>query len=470
MKKIGTLAKRSHVYERLGRCYELLRRWNDAQKAYENLLATTRKAGNQEVEWDALTRLAILAADFSADPEADDETFRGVKEKAEQEAAENGIEKIGTPAKPEAFEWSPSYALRRAEESLALARRMDRDDLISLSVTALAMLDGYTSRWEAALGKMVEARSLHAARGDRVQEGEILNLFAWGEAMVGRPREAVRLGRKRRSIAHELGDKDFYLADMHGLVLALLEVGDYGEALSVAYTGVEAARSSGSSTRLYFALLLLGDACRTLFRLQEAHSVYSEMTGAVNFAQYRALTYSKLCAVTTLEGDWEEAHKHALEAARLRGDVVLQFTDPFHRYNEIEALLRGGDEALAREELQRFGEVIGENRRFQIAYLRARAVLEWWDGETGSAIEHLQEAEALAGEIGLPEELWQIRTALGELYEETGEEEKAGRSFYLAAQELRALAANIRDEGLQEGFLGARQVRQVLEKEQSAGR
>ena len=154
----------------------------------------------------------------------------------------------------------------------------------------------------------------------------------------------------------------------------------------------------------------------------------------------------------------------------MRGEVVLQWTEPFYRHLEVEALLRGGEERIALEGLSRFNEWVGNNRRLRIAYLRAISVLNRWDGETRSAIEHLQEAEALAGEIGLPGELWQIRTALGELYEETGEEEKAGRSFYLAAQELRALAANIRDEGLQEGFLSARQVRQVLEKEQSAGR
>ena len=204
--------------------------------------------------------------------------------------------------------------------------------------------------------------------------------------MIGRPQEAVRSGRESRTAARELGDKDFYLADLHGLVLALLEVGEYEEALSVARTGVQAARSLGSSERLHPSLLLLGDASRVLFRLEEARATYTEMTGSVNIPQQHALTHSKLCAVAALEGDWEEAHTHALEAARLRGEVVLQLTAPLHFYYEVEALVRGGDDRdLAYEELSRFAEHAGENRRLQVAYLRSRAVLERWGGYRASA-------------------------------------------------------------------------------------
>ncbi len=50
MSWIGTLAERLHVYRQLGRVYELVRRWEKAQGAYENLLATARKARDQETE------------------------------------------------------------------------------------------------------------------------------------------------------------------------------------------------------------------------------------------------------------------------------------------------------------------------------------------------------------------------------------------------------------------------------------
>ena len=372
--RIGTLSERLHVYERLGRCYELLRRWSKAQEAYENLLETARKAGNREVEWDALIRLAMLATDMTMDPETDDETFRGVRERAEQEAEEDGgRERL--PGGTEPFEWSPSYALERAEEALSLAQEIGHRDLIAHSAVSVALLGVFMGRWEGVASGAAEARSLYAAMDDRALEAEWMNLSAWGEAMIGRPQEAVRSGRESRTAARELGDKDFYLADLHGLVLALLEVGEYEEALSVARTGVQAARSLGSLEHLHPSLLLLGDASRVLFRLEEARATYTEMTASVNIPQQHALTHSKLCAVAALEGDWEEAHTHALEAARLRGEVVLQLTAPLHFHYEVEALVRGGDDRdLARE------EKTGEMSRPYVSSLSAGSRTKLWVG------------------------------------------------------------------------------------------
>lgn len=75
----------------------------------------------------------------------------------------------------------------------------------------------------------------------------------------------------------------------------------------------------------------------------------------------------------------------------------------------------------------------------------------------------LREAEALAEEIGLPGELWQIRATLGELYQKSGDEEQAGRAFSRAVETVEALADTIEDEVLREGFLGAPQIQRLLE-------
>ena len=475
MSGIGTPAEGARLYGRLGLCYALLRHWQRAKGHYETMLEEARKAEDREQQWEALQQLAMLGTDYTADPESDDELFRGVKQKAEQEAEEEDEreederEEAESSGESELFEWSPEYALERARKRWRWPRRWGRQDLIVQGTYGLALLDAHASRWGPALEKMTEARGLFVKMGDRAMEAELLNLAAWGEVLIGRSKEAVRLGRERLSAARELGGRDFYLADLHGLVLALLETGDYEEALSVAELGAEAARSSGSSPRLYFSLLLLGDAYRILYRLKEARDTYLETTGAVNFSQYRALTHSKLCAVAAVAEDWEEAHTEASRAAALRGDMVLQLTDPLHRHHEIEALLRGGDKELAREELRRFGEAVRDNRRFRIAHLRARVALEWWEGRTGAAFESLREAEASAEEIGLPGELWQIRAGLGELYEERGEPEEARRAFAGATKTLQRLVARIEDEELRKDFLAAPQVRRVLERSGEGG-
>ena len=467
MRLSATFEERLRLYGGLGRSYELLRRWTEARETYEALLATAREAGGREAEWDALSRLAGLATDMSTQPEADNDLFQGVKRRSEADAAADtgGFAKAEAGSEtPAEFSWSPSYALERAEEALELARGLEREDLVAHSLGLIGLLGVYTGRWEAVADRSEEARSLYAGMGDKALEAEFLNLSAWGTALIGEPVQAVRFGRQRRTATRELGDGEIHLADLHGLTLGLLEAGEYEEALSVADLGLGAARSLGSSERLFPNLLLMGDVCLALYRLEEAYATYQEMSASINFSQIQALTYSKLCAVAALGGNWEEARAHALWATELRGEVVLQWTEPFHRHLEVEALLRGGEREIAREELERFGEWVGENRRLRVAYLRARAVLDRWENRAPAVVEHLREAEKLVGEMGLPAELWQIRADLGELYEERGEYEEAQHTFSRAAEIVKKLAGKITDVTLREGFLAAPQVRRVLER------
>lgn len=90
------------------------------------------------------------------------------------------------------------------------------------------------------------------------------------------------------------------------------------------------------------------------------------------------------------------------------------------------------------------------------------AVLSEFEGDTQRAIDQLHEARTLAEEIGLPKELWQSQSKIGELYEQRGQTEGAREAFPLAAQTLRMLAGNIGDEKLREGFLSAPRVLRVL--------
>ena len=102
------------------------------------------------------------------------------------------------------------------------------------------------------------------------------------------------------------------------------------------------------------------------------------------------------------------------------------------------------------------------NERERVAYLRSLAVLSEWEGDTKRAIDHLRQAQALAQKIGVPGELWQIHSRIGELYEQRGEDGLAREAFSGAAQTLRMLTQKIGDEKLREEFLSAPQVRRLL--------
>lgn len=113
--------------------------------------------------------------------------------------------------------------------------------------------------------------------------------------------------------------------------------------------------------------------------------------------------------------------------------------------------------------MQRFGERVKESKRFRIPYLRASAVLACWQSESHVALSCLHEAAALAEELGLSGEAWQIAAALGELHQSQGEECQAQDAFEHATEIVQELAATIRDETQRVTFLEAPQIRRIVE-------
>jgi tetratricopeptide (TPR) repeat protein len=249
---------------------------------------------------------------------------------------------------------------------------------------------------------------------------------------------------------------------------ALLEMGEYEEALRITQKGVEMARTLPNPTLLFFLLTVLGAVQQALLSLEEARVTLLEslaLSETIAVRSYHVLATSRLCANRALAGDWKSAYAYALETRAVRNDseTSLLFID-FLRSYETEALLRGGAEERAREEVQRIGAGSKTNRRQRLPYLRALATLAQWDGEMREAIEHLQEAAVLAKEIGLPGELWQIQAALGEAYLSCGESERASQTFAQAGASVQGLAEKMADEARRSTFLAEPTVRRVLER------
>jgi hypothetical protein len=164
--------------------------------------------------------------------------------------------------------------------------------------------------------------------------------------------------------------------------------------------------------------------------------------------------------LAVLSENWEDAHAHA-KSAHEDGTFFNPLLSVY-LHHEVQALVWGGDERLAREETGNLAERTQTDGRNRVAYLHSLAVLSEWDGELEKAIGQMREAESLTEEIGLPGELWQIRAKIGELHERHGEVREAREAFSRAAQTLRDLAAKIKDERLRESFLSAPRARRVL--------
>jgi tetratricopeptide (TPR) repeat protein len=276
----------------------------------------------------------------------------------------------------------------------------------------------------------------------------------------------VNAGRTALKIGREINNEWAQALAATNLSHGLIEEGQLGEALRTTQEGVRIARKLPNPVLPLLALHAAGNAYQAVLGLEEAQTIYQEALEIADTVLHlwRSFIVRSLCANRSLAGDGEAAHRYALQAVELRNAAParLMWLD-FTRYHETEALLRGGEERLAREEVRRLGERVGENRRFRLVHLQMLAVLAEWDNQPAEALGRLQEARTLAEEIGLPGELWQIWAALGELHEQRGETEEAHGAFSRAARIAERLAGEIEDDALKEGFLSAPQLRRVVE-------
>jgi len=303
---------------------------------------------------------------------------------------------------------------------------------------------------------MLTAMGLAASwRADtKAMEMHCLLILAFDRIMQGRLREGIRVAREVLGISRELHKRAEAMGSW-ALGLGLVEIGEYEEGLELCRQGTELARKTQNVFWLWYNLDHLGRAHEALLDLEGAARVYEEaleLRGSLG-PQYEVSSSSRLCTVAALSEDWEEAYAHAKRAHQ--GRTSFDQLKSLYLYHEVEALARGGDERGAREGVRRFTQRAQTNERDRVAYLRSLAVLSEWEGDTQRAIDHLHKARALAEKIGLPGELWQIQSRIGELYERRGEAGEAREAFSLAAQTLRTLAEKIGDEELREGLLSA---------------
>jgi len=233
---------------------------------------------------------------------------------------------------------------------------------------------------------------------------------------------------------------------------------------------VTLARTFPLKLLLCLTLVGLGSIYQALQQWEEARSTLEEaeaMAETLDLGPFRVPALSQLCMHYAEAGEWEAAYRYAVKAIVLRksSDVALILLDFSPQY-ETEALLRGGDERQAREEVYRLGERLGPNRRFRIPYLRSLAVLAAWEGQREQAIGHLREAAQLAADLGLPAEQWQIQAALGNLYEAGGAQGQAYAALGEATTIIQGLAEGIKDETLRARFLAGPQIHQVVQQAQ----
>ncbi len=456
-----------HLYTSLGCAYELLNQWDQAALVYQQLLSFAQKHQEAKLECEAILCLATLATECSFDTHTLSTVTRPVElTRRKSEVAETLQTNwhIGHLART-----SPSsltYGMRASK----LARDLGASELVLKSVRVISQAHISIGQWDKGEAFLREAIALSRTQSNQSIQAESLALLAATSLYKGQPRTAVNNAREAYNVSIQIKSSWIQGRSMMFLALGLVECGDYEEALTIALTGVQEARALGSLGRLAGALHILGVVFLALLRLDDASTAYREALEINQKLQARAYTElisAKLCAVYALQSEWSIARTWALQALETRGDALSKavLIIELHRWWETEALLRGGDEKQAEEDVQRFGQNISLNHRYRIPYLRSVAILEQWHQKPDQAITHLHEAATLAEEIGLPGELWQIQAVLGELYLVTRRLQQADKAFTSAAIIIHELANRIQDEVLRRDFLHAPQIQCILEKQ-----
>ncbi len=482
-----------HLYAYLGLAYANQNALQPAQEAYEELLTYAQRQQHEpRLVNMTLNRLAILAVQQSKDkPRVQsllDEAWRIGESSHDQRAL---AETAWNLAQITGVMWEdPTSALAYGEQALSLARGTHDQELEARSLCSLGLIHLLGGDFEEAMHASQASLALYAALGDEPAASRELSLpslaigapltqhltnraseaLCWGELAIaqvhcGQVQHGIRSGYRALALSKEIKNVWVQVTSTICLTHGLLDAGAYEEALVLTQQTIPLVQSFPLMEQSL--LIALGSTYHAVQQWEEARRSLEEeeaVAEMLDLGPLRVPALSQLCMNCAQAGEWEAAYRYAMKATAIRKshDVALIALD-FYRHYETEALLRGGDEKRAREEVQRLGEGLGSNRRFRLPYLRSLATLAAWKGQSEQAIGYLREAAGLAADLGLPVERWQIQAALGTLYEARGERARARTAFAEAARIIQGLAEGIRDESLRRRFLAGAQVHQVMQ-------
>src|SRR6266571_180447 len=495
LRNVLEVSEVEHLYVYLGRAYTFQNAWQQAQHAYEELVAYAQHQQLPRLVSMTLNRLAILAVQQSHDkPQVRallEEAWRMAETSHDQRAL---VETEWNLAQITSLVWvDTKQALSHGQHALELARASKNQEMEDRSISLLGWIHIRIGDFQEAMHALEGSLTLYALIGTEQAASQELSLpsfaigapptqpltnrasealcwanLAFAQVHAGQVRDSIHSGRRALTLSQESKNGWAYIYSTLCLAHGLLDAGAYEEALVLMQHAVPQARTLPPTIIFQRFLIALGKTYHALQQWEEAQRTLAEaeaLAETLDLGPLRVSALSQLCMHYTLAEEWEAAYRYALKAItiRKRSEEALLVLD-FYRQYETEALLRGGDESQARAEVQRLGEGLGKYQRFRISSLRSLAVLAAWDGHSEQAIGHLGEAAQVADDIGLPGEQWQIQAMLGRVYEAVGKPVQAQTAYVQAATIILSLAEGIRNEALRTNFLAGPQNQPVLQR------
>lgn len=444
-----TFERRRHLYERLGRAYELVNAWENARTIYGELLAFARDADATSLQVATHSHLANLAIQERLDVETAIEHLEQARELAEQAGDRAGLAQT---------EWSLSHtayyafdsqrAIAHGERALALARELEDDALIARCLNALAYAKQGAvppARLHEAEEHAQDAAHVFGTLGDRAMEADSLTALASVRIHAGRPREALSAAREARDTTVDI-DNVWGIAST-GFVLAQahFECGEYGTALDMINEAVTLARENELTQLIAGVLAARGTLYRALQCPGRARLDHQEVRTYFSYLKNPHMlcaTATDLAADYAAGGDWEMAFDFAQEAVTFQGrSWMFSLVD---YWLVIEALLRGGETQQARVAVEHFGERIRDNPRYAIPYLHSLGLLASWEERYEDALACLEAAADMVDDLDLPGERWQVLAAQAEMHDALGTPSDSFRTY--AEETVQQLAETMSEE------------------------
>lgn len=454
------------LYTQLGRAYEFTSETEVARSVYSAMLSLSQELGTPTMECTALNRLATLAVHEHIN-------FEGAKKLLQQASlvAERNNDIIGLAetewniAQLSFYQLDMHSVIEHGGRSLQLARQLGQSELIARSLNVIASGKKESGSWSEAQACAEEALGLYRQLGNRAMEADCLCLLASIFLNTGRTQEGIESARAAHAISLEAENAWGQANGIYHLAVGCMEMGEYTEALLLAQQCLSIAHSQNLLSWQGLGLVLSGNVHRAMLAMDQARSAHLEALDFYKTVKIPALIQMasfELCSDCAMVGSWEEAHLYAQQALVADEYYILLSTRLAYWY-ETEALVHAGEIERATHDVHYFGELIGSSRRYRIPYLRALAVLDLNRGEIEYAIEHLHEAGQLAEEMGLPGELWSVRSEIGEVYLKRGDSLKASDNIAQAATIVRMLAEGMENGKQRMNFLTSPLVQAVLE-------
>jgi DNA-binding SARP family transcriptional activator/tetratricopeptide (TPR) repeat protein len=433
-----------HLYTQLGRAHELQDDFVRAEDAYQTLLSAAQAAGAARIACVTLNRLATLAAHTEYKMEL---AFQRLEE-ARQTAVASGdllalTETEWNHAQLSFYANDAKQSLVHGARALELARSLAVPELTARSLVTLSMTNLVTGHCLEGEVKAQEALTIYTRENNRAMMADVLCIIANIQRQLGNVQIGLDYAQQALKISLEIGNAWGQVHSGINLASGLLDMGRYADALSAANRVIELAREIHSILHGW-GLSVLGAVYRAMHNYAQAAIVHQQGLDQARQKEHHVLELqlSQLSADYALMGDWQTAYQHAREALSVRSGAF--FSDAgLVRWLEIEALLRQGEFALARESVYQFGSEIGDMLRYRVPYLRAQAIVCLWENDLDHCEKLLHEALTLAESLSLPGEQESLWVALADLHQRQNDPLRVEAAYARAHQLQQSLGVRI---------------------------